>query len=82
VSQTQTARATPNGISVNAVYTPPHLRGRGYASNCVAAVSQSMLDRGRTLVFLFTDLANPTSNKIYQRVGYEHVCDFAHLDFG
>ncbi len=40
-----------------------------------------MLDRGRRFVFLFTDLANPTSNKIYQRIGYRHVRDFAHVDF-
>jgi len=81
VSQAQVSRETQGGISLNAVYTPPALRGRGYASNCVAAVSQAMLDRGRRFVFLFTDLANPTSNKIYQRIGYRHVCDFAHVDF-
>ena len=40
-----------------------------------AAASQDQLDRGRRFVFLFTDLANPTSNKIYQAIGYEPVCD-------
>jgi predicted GNAT family acetyltransferase len=40
-----------------------------------AAASQDQLDRGRHFVFLFTDLSNPTSNKIYQAIGYERVCD-------
>lgn len=66
---------TPRGIRVAPVYTPPELRGRGYASACVAAVTQAELDRGRKFCFLFTDLANPTSNKIYQAVGYRPVCD-------
>ncbi|MDQ3097584.1 MAG: GNAT family N-acetyltransferase [Chloroflexota bacterium] len=66
---------TPNGIRIGAVYTPPELRGRGYASACVAALSQAQLDRGRRSCFLFTDLANPTSNKIYRDIGYEPVCD-------
>jgi predicted GNAT family acetyltransferase len=57
------------------VYTPPGLRGRGYASALVAAVSQAQLDAGRTFVFLFTDLANPTANHIYQAIGYERVRD-------
>jgi predicted GNAT family acetyltransferase len=66
---------TPNGIRVGPVYTPPELRGRGYASNLVAGVSQAQLDAGRTFVFLFTDLANPTANHIYQDIGYEPVID-------
>ncbi len=66
---------TPNGIRVGPVYTPPHLRGRGYASACVAALTQRLLDEGRRFVFLYTDLANPTSNSIYQRIGYRPVCD-------
>lgn len=69
------AGRTPNGIRIGAVYTPPELRGRGYASNCVAAASQAQLDAGLRYVFLFTDLANPTSNHIYRAMGYEPVCD-------
>ena len=72
---------TPHGIRIGPVYTPPELRGRGYASSLVAAVSQRQLDEGRTFVFLFTDLANPTANKIYQAIGYEPVIDFAEWDF-
>lgn len=66
---------TPNGFRIGMVYTPPELRGKGYASACVAAISQHILDMGRKFCFLFTDLANPTSNHIYQVIGYEPVCD-------
>ena len=66
---------TPNGIRVGPVYTPPELRGRGYASALVADVTETLLAGGRSYCFLFTDLANPTSNSIYQRVGYEPVAD-------
>ena len=81
VSLTGAGGVTPNGIRVGPVYTPPELRGRGYASNLVAQVSQELLDSGRTFVFLFTDLANPTSNKIYQAIGYEPVGDVDEWEF-
>jgi len=66
---------TPNGIRIGPVYTPPEARGRGYASSLTAAATQDQLDRGRRFVFLFTDLANPTSNHIYRSIGFEPVCD-------
>ena len=66
---------TPNGIRIGPVYTPPELRGRGYASALTAALTQRLLDEGRQFCFLFTDLANPTSNSIYQRIGYRPVSD-------
>lgn len=66
---------TPRGIRVGPVYTPPALRGRGYASNLVAACSARALADGRAFCFLFTDLANSTSNKIYQSIGYAPVID-------
>jgi uncharacterized protein len=72
---------TPHGVRIGPVYTPPALRGRGYASNVVAGVSQLQLDAGRRFVFLFTDLANPTANKIYQAIGYEPVNDVDEYDF-
>jgi predicted GNAT family acetyltransferase len=68
---------TANGIRVSFVYTPPEHRGRGYASACVAALSQLLLDQGNEYCCLYTDLANPTSNKIYREIGYEPVCDAA-----
>jgi predicted GNAT family acetyltransferase len=73
--------STPNGIRVGPVYTPPELRGRGYASALVAEVSARLLAEGRSFCFLYTDLANPTSNRIYERIGYERVCDSAAIRF-
>jgi len=66
---------TPHGIRIGPVYTPPALRGRGYASNLVGAATADQLAHGRRFCFLFTDRANPTSNKIYQALGYEAVGD-------
>ena len=73
---------TPNGIRVGPVYTPPELRRRGYASALTAELTRMLLERGRTFCFLFTDLANPTSNSIYQRIGYEPVSDADQWVFG
>jgi predicted GNAT family acetyltransferase len=71
-----TGRKSTNGISIGPVYTPPNVRGKGYASSGVARVSQLLLDQGRSYCTLFTDLANPTSNRIYQNVGYRPICDY------
>lgn len=73
---------TPNGTRVGPVYTPPEHRGRGYASALVAAASQAQLDEGLQFCFLFTDLANPTANHIYQAIGYEPVTDIDVYAFG
>ena len=75
VSMAAAGGPTPNGNRISWVYTPPALRGRGYASACVAALSQRLLDSGRRFCFLYTDLANPTANKLYQRIGYRQVID-------
>ncbi|WP_222426903.1 GNAT family N-acetyltransferase [Hyella patelloides] len=77
VSMAGVSGATPNGIRINAVYTPPEYRRKGYAKSCVATLSKSLLDKGFKYCFLFTDLANPTSNRIYKKIGYEPVCDFS-----
>jgi predicted GNAT family acetyltransferase len=82
VSMAAHNRPTPHGICVQAVYTPPPLRGQGYASACVAALSKLLLDEGRKYCFLYTDLANSTSNHIYQAIGYEPICDAAVYRFG
>lgn len=68
---------TPRGMRIGPVYTPPEHRRHGYASAATAALSQLLLDSGRRFCFLFTDLANPTSNHIYQAIGYEPVGDVA-----
>ena len=72
---------TPNGVRVGPVYTPPRYRSRGYASNLVAHCSAAELDRGRRFVFLFTDVTNPTSNKIYESIGYQPVVDIQLFQF-
>jgi uncharacterized protein len=72
---------TPNGIRIGPVYTPPELRGRGYATALVAELSAQLLAEGRRFCFLYTDLANPTSNAIYERIGYVRVCESAEIAF-
>ena len=81
VSMAASTRPLIKGITVNMVYTPPALRSKGYASVCVAALSQHLLDKGREYCTLFTDLDNPTSNSIYQKIGYRPVCDFNQYSF-
>jgi len=72
---------TPNGIRIGPVYTPPEHRRHGYASAATAAVSQFLLDEGRRFCLLFTDLDNPTSNRIYQQIGYKPVADITEYRF-
>jgi len=66
---------TPTGVRIGPVYTPPARRGRGYGSAVTGAVTAERLASGRRFCFLYTDVANPTSNKIYADLGYEPVCD-------
>jgi uncharacterized protein len=80
VATAATVGPTPHGIRVIGVYTPPEHRGRGYARNLVAALTRAELER-RRLVFLSTDLANPTSNRIYTAIGYRPVGDELLLRF-
>ncbi|MFI6803117.1 GNAT family N-acetyltransferase [Streptosporangium canum] len=68
-------------IRVDPVYTPVHLRGRGYAGAVTVEVSRAALTAGATDVVLFTDPTNPTSNALYQRIGYVPVADFTGYDF-
>ncbi len=81
VSMAVAQRETAHGICVSMVYTPPHLRKQGYATSCVAALTQRMLDSGKRFCCLYTDLTNPTSNAIYQKIGYKPVCDSEDLVF-
>ncbi|EJS70168.1 GNAT family N-acetyltransferase [Bacillus cereus] len=75
VSVAAKTRPTKNNITVNFVYTPKEERKKGFASICVAALSQHLLDEGYKTTTLYTDLANPTSNKIYQEIGYEQIAE-------
>ncbi|MBC2907844.1 GNAT family N-acetyltransferase [Streptomyces cupreus] len=68
-------------VRVDPVYTPAHLRGRGYAGAVTVAVSRAALTAGATDVVLFADPNNPTSNALYQRIGYVRVADFTGYKF-
>jgi predicted GNAT family acetyltransferase len=67
---------------VGLVYTPPARRGNGYAAACTAAVSQAAVNAGATRCILFTQLTNPHSNAIYQRLGYEPIAELVTYRFG
>jgi predicted GNAT family acetyltransferase len=77
VSMAARARPTENGIRINGVYTPREQRCRGYATSCVAMLCRELLGAGYRFCTLYTDLANPTSNSIYQKIGFRAVCDSA-----
>lgn len=81
VSWASGSQSLPEAARIGPVYTPPEYRRKGYASACVAALSQKLLDQGCNHCFLFTDLANPTSNHIYQQIGYRLICDWHDYTF-
>ncbi|MCL2235174.1 MAG: GNAT family N-acetyltransferase [Defluviitaleaceae bacterium] len=81
VSMAKIDRETENNICISYVYTPPYWRKKGFASSIVAQVSQVCLDKGFKSCVLYTDLANPTSNSIYQEIGYKPVCDSLEITF-
>jgi uncharacterized protein len=74
-------RETPNSLSVNMVYTPPEFRRKGYATSLASALSQKILDLGKKYCLLYTDISNPVSNGIYQKIGYRPVCDWNAYQF-
>lgn len=69
----------PGGGRVGPVYTPPPLRGRGYAQALVAAICGDLQAHGAQVIFLFTDATNPTSNALYTRIGFAAVGRHLHL---
>ncbi len=81
VAMTGSSPAPPDGVRVGPVYTLPEARGHGYGTALVAHVSGAALERGNRACYLHTDLANATSNAMYQRIGYERVCDAVDLRF-
>jgi GNAT superfamily N-acetyltransferase len=82
VSLAGCTRPAEGVVRIGPVYTPREHRGRGYGGAVTAAVSQAALDGGASYVVLFTDLANPTSNALYQRLGFQPVEDRVVLEFG
>ena len=81
VSQAVHGRGTYKGAVVNGVYTPPHYRGRGYASSVVAELSQILLERGNKYCCLFADAKNPISCGIYRKIGYADICVYDEIKF-
>ena len=81
VSQAANTRNTENGGGISAVYTPPHYRGKGYASSLVAEGAKIILRRGFKFCYLFADAENPTSCGIYRRIGFYDICEFSTLNF-
>lgn len=77
VSTAWLSRPVAGVVRISGVYTPPEWRGRGFASASVAHVSQYALNAGATACTLYTDLTNPTSNQIYQSLGYRPLSDAA-----
>jgi uncharacterized protein len=80
VSMACRARSTKNTVVVNLVYTPDQERKKGYASSVVSCLSKKLLQEF-SFCALYTDLDNPTSNKIYQDIGYKSVCDSVMIEF-
>jgi predicted GNAT family acetyltransferase len=81
VSTANAAIPSAGMTRVNAVYTPPEWRGRGYGSAATAVAARWALDAGAEHVLLYTDLANPTSNSIYQKIGFRPVFDASEIEF-
>ncbi len=81
VSIASIMRNTKNTSVIGLVYTPKKYRGRGYASSTVFSLSNEILNRGFAKCLLFTDKSNPTSNKIYKKIGYEPVTEFEDIYF-
>ncbi|MGD1871784.1 MAG: GNAT family N-acetyltransferase [Mastigocoleus sp.] len=75
------AGKTNNSKRLGPVYTPVQYRRKGYATSCVAQVSQKFLNEGCQSCFLFTDTNNPTSNHIYHKIGYQGVADWNEYEF-
>ena len=80
-SMAAVTRRVGRGAHVAWVYTPPARRGHGYASACVAALSTRELQAGRAFCTLYADLANASSNALYERLGYRAICDAVDVVF-
>lgn len=81
VSVASSKQVLPTIGRINLAYTPPEYRRKGYATACVAALSQKLLDCGCRHCLLIADLANPTANHIYQAIGYRPLSDWHEYSF-
>ncbi|GGF21186.1 acetyltransferase [Halobacillus andaensis] len=73
VSMVSRARSTPNGATINGVFTPDLYKRNGYATEAVTVMSENLLNEGHQFCALYTDLSNLSSNSIYTRIGYKRV---------
>ena len=80
VSMAAWAGQTPNGVRINFVYTPHERRGRRYATACVSALTEQLLASGRSFCWLYTDLSNAASTRLFTRIGYRPVTDVAEFE--
>ena len=71
---------TPNTIRLSGVFTDPEFRRKGYATATVAAISRLMLDSGHRICLLFTEITDPSANRLYRRIGYEPIFDKISID--
>lgn len=81
VSIAAIVRKTPNSAIIGIVYTPPELRGKGYASSVVSKLTEHILSNGFTKCGLFTEADNPISNSIYRKIGYEPIGEYMDVIF-
>jgi len=81
VSMALYAHETGNTGMIGAVYTPPEHRNHGFATAVTAATTQAILDSGKKFATLYTNLDNPTSNSIYQQIGYKPILDSTFWNF-
>ncbi|RQW18518.1 GNAT family N-acetyltransferase [Bacillus sp. C1-1] len=75
VAMANATRKIGQSVTINLVYTPRPFRKKGYATSCVTALCHQCIKDGFSVVLLYTDLGNPTSNHIYQEIGFEPVSD-------
>jgi predicted GNAT family acetyltransferase len=81
VSMVSRTRPTRHGFVIAYVYTPKQFRNKGYATAVVGSLCQHILSSGKSFCSLFADIANPTSNSIYQKIGFKPVRDFYDYSF-
>lgn len=81
VSMAAWAGQTPNGVRLLLVYTPPELRGRGFAGTAVHDLCRHLFDCGQRRLYLYTDLGNAATNRLYQRLGFRRVATRLGLRF-
>ncbi len=81
VSIAANVRESKNASTISLIYTPPEYRSRGYGSKVTALLSDLILKDNKLMCNLFTDLRNPTSNSIYQKIGYKKIGEGLHISF-